>query len=147
MKHNKLRSIGHNVADSLASGISFVIGRYDIPDVFAEARACPEGFISVNFLEGTASVCASESLSRAASSFAAELPDFCAKHDVAMSDFRELTARYSNEGLERRTVVTISDRNGRQTKDEYIGTPLRHIKILDSLGRIRTKRAESKSSE
>ncbi|MHB9841539.1 hypothetical protein Q8F57_042780 [Paraburkholderia terrae] len=53
MKIGELKSLGHNIADSLASGIGLMIGAYDI-DVFVEAAAGPEGFIIVNFLDGTA---------------------------------------------------------------------------------------------
>jgi hypothetical protein len=52
MKFGKLKSLGHNVADSMASGIGFVIGVYGM-DVFGEAAASNEGFIAVDFLGGT----------------------------------------------------------------------------------------------
>ena len=37
MKFDELRSIGHNIADSLASGIGLLIGYYQM-DIFGEAR-------------------------------------------------------------------------------------------------------------
>ena len=37
MKHDELRSIGHNIADSLASGCGLMIGVYDM-DIFGEAE-------------------------------------------------------------------------------------------------------------
>jgi hypothetical protein len=51
MKFGTLISIGHNIADSLASGIGMMIGVYEM-DVFSEAAATPEGFIEVDFLTG-----------------------------------------------------------------------------------------------
>ena len=51
MKQGKLRSIAHNVADSFASGIGIPIGVY-ATDVFGEAEESPDGFITVDFLNG-----------------------------------------------------------------------------------------------
>lgn len=42
MKFGKLKSLGHNLADSMASGMGFLIGVYHM-DVFAEATASEEG--------------------------------------------------------------------------------------------------------
>jgi hypothetical protein len=49
MKHAELRSIVHNVADSLASGIGLMIGVYN-SDTFGEAARSPSGLITVDFL-------------------------------------------------------------------------------------------------
>jgi hypothetical protein len=65
MKFDELRSIAHNIADSLASGIGLLIGYYEL-DIFGEASRSPEGFIVVDFLTGTCRAGApSESLARA----------------------------------------------------------------------------------
>ena len=50
MRHDKLCAIGHNLADSLASGLCFVIGYWGT-DVFGEAAA-GDGVIEVDFLNG-----------------------------------------------------------------------------------------------
>lgn len=42
MKFDTLRSIGHNIADSLGSGIGLLIGVYEM-DVFGEAAGAPDG--------------------------------------------------------------------------------------------------------
>jgi hypothetical protein len=52
MKLGELRSLGHNIADSLACGIGFMIGVYET-NIFAEASAGEEGFITVDFIDGT----------------------------------------------------------------------------------------------
>jgi hypothetical protein len=52
MKFDELRSVGHNVASSLASGCGILIGVYDM-DVFGEVSRSGEGFIEVDFLTGT----------------------------------------------------------------------------------------------
>lgn len=54
MKFDELTSIGHNIADSLASGIGLLVGVYEM-DVFGEARRSPEPCIVVDFVSGTVS--------------------------------------------------------------------------------------------
>src|SRR5215467_3308287 len=94
MKHNDLRSIAHNIADSFASGMGFLIGVYAI-DVFGEAARSPERFIEVDFLTGKIlGGKPSESLAGAVKLYCAALPRFCEKHRVSVSAFRELMARY-----------------------------------------------------
>lgn len=42
MKFDELKSIGHNIADALGSGIGLMISVYEM-DVNGEASATPEG--------------------------------------------------------------------------------------------------------
>jgi hypothetical protein len=49
MKIGTLRSIAHNVADALGSGIGILVGVWDI-NVFGEAKRSPGGVISIDFL-------------------------------------------------------------------------------------------------
>jgi hypothetical protein len=140
VKHDKLRSIAHNVADSFASGIGLPLGYY-ATDVFGEAKRSPEGFITVDFLEGTlVTGRASGPLGKAVGLYRGVLADVSAKHGASVSQFRTLTARYSVDSHGRRVVVTIEDSEGRRSIDEYVGDPLRHIKTVDSAGRVRTSR-------
>jgi hypothetical protein len=139
MKHSQLRSIAHNIADSLASGIGLPIGVW-MTNIFGEARRSPEGFITVNFLNGEiVGGKASGSLSRAVRRYSEALPDLCQKQGATVSHFRKLTARYSAD-LHRRVLVTIEDQNGRRSTDAYLGNPLGRVKTVDKLGRVRTKR-------
>src|SRR6185295_8492745 len=139
MKFDELRSIGHNVADSLASGIGLLIGYYEM-DVFGEASRSPEGFITVDFLTGTcAAGTPSPSLARAVARYKDALVDLCRRHGASISAFRELTARCSVDVYGRRFVVTIEDQQGHRSTDEYVGSPGRRVKVLDHLGRIRRK--------
>ena len=140
MKFGELKSIGHNIADSLASGIGLLIGHYDM-DVFSEAAHSPEGYIVVDFLTGTSSGAQpSESLARAIYLYGAALQDLCEKHGTNASAFRELSARYSLDSLGRRFVVTVEDQNGRRSVDEFRGFPGKRVMELDKLGRLRPKR-------
>src|SRR4051794_22533326 len=97
MKLGELRSLGHNIAHSLGSGIGLMIGVYEI-DIFSEASAGGEGFVSVNFLDGTTfGNPISEATRRAICLYRDALPGLCNKHRVAFSDVRVLTARYGSD--------------------------------------------------
>jgi hypothetical protein len=140
MKIGTLRAIAHNIADSLGSGIGMLIGAYEM-DVFGEGARSPDGFIKVDFLSGKATHgVLSPSLAGAVEKYRAALPELCAKHGASIEDFRELSARYSVDRFNTRITVTIEDRTGRRAEDDYVGTPARHLKVIDRLGRVRTKR-------
>src|SRR3954468_13442194 len=95
MKFGTLKSIGHNIADSLAGGIGMMIGVYEM-DVFGEAAATPEGFIEVDFLSGQSSGGkSSPELARALKLYAEALPGLCRRHGIDAAAFRRLSARYS----------------------------------------------------
>jgi len=139
MKHDELRSIAHNFADSLACGLGFVIGYYPT-DIFGEAGSSQEGQITVDFLTGTISGGQpSASLAEAISHYREALPAFCEKHGALASDFREFAVRYSAGMLTNRFVVTIRDARGRFSSTEYAGVYGQRVKVLDHLGRPRPK--------
>ena len=137
MKFGTLKSIGHNIADSLASGIGLMIGVYEM-DVFGEAAATPEGFIDVDFFKGEASGGhASAELQRALKLYADALPDLCKRQGVEVSEFQHLSARFSGRAKFERFTVTVEDKRGRRSADEYVGRPGKRPKVLDHLGRVR----------
>ncbi|MEO5759949.1 MAG: hypothetical protein ABIQ51_24200 [Mesorhizobium sp.] len=93
--------------------------------------------MTVDFLGGTVTEgIPSEFLSKAVVSCRNALPGFFEKHGASISDFREITARYSNGGY---LSITIEDARGRRSTTEYVGVPSRRIRVLDSLGRVRRK--------
>jgi hypothetical protein len=140
MKLADLRSIGHNIADSLACGNGFLVGLYGT-DIFGEARRSPERCITIDFVSGkVVSGRASRSLAGAIALYADALADLCKKHGTSHTVFRELTVRYSGDAHGRRFVVTVEDHQGRRVADEYVGIASRRIRILDGLGRVRRKR-------
>jgi hypothetical protein len=137
MKFGILKSIGHNIADSLACGPGLMVGVYST-DIFGEAAATPEGFIEVDFLTGAASGGkSSDDLSQALMLYAKALPDLCKRHGADVSEFRQLTARFSRDHTSVRFTVTVEDQHGRRSTDEYMGLPGRRPRVLDHLGRIR----------
>jgi hypothetical protein len=95
VKHGKLRSIAHNVADSFASGVGIPIGVY-ASDIFGEAEKSPDRFITVDFLSGkVAAGSGSARLKKAVGLYRDVVESVCIKHGASVSAFRMLTARYS----------------------------------------------------
>lgn len=143
MKHAVLTSIGHNVADSLASGIGLLIGVFSM-DIFGEARRSAEGYIEVNFLDGTTSGAdPSPNLAEAILQYSRVLPDLCERHGASVSDFKRLIVRYELVGRPALPgfVVEVEDAAGRTSRDRYVGVPGARPKALDQLGRVRTVRS------
>jgi hypothetical protein len=139
MKHDELRSVAHNLADSLASGIGLLIGVYEM-DVFGEAGRSPGGSILVDLLRGTVvEGKPSASLRRAIALYGDALPSLCASHGGSVEDFRELKVRYWYSRTERRFDVTVEDSAARRSTTEYAGVPGKRVKILDAQGRLRPK--------
>ena len=137
MKHDHLCAIGHNLADSMASGLGFVIG-YHPMDVFGEAASSRGGVIEVDFLNGRiVRGEASDNLKAAAARFAEILPGFCRDNRAEASDFANLSAVFDATTLERRVSLFVTDRNGHSSTTEYAGIPLKRLRVLDNLGRIR----------
>ena len=136
MKHDKLCSIAHNLADSLASGLCFVIGYWDT-DVFGEAAA-GDGILEVDFLNGRiVSGISSESLNGAVARFKEVLPSFCVASGAEISDFITLRARFDTTALANQVSVEVTDAHGKCTVTEYSGVPLKRLRVLDPIGRVR----------
>jgi len=123
----------------MASGLGFVIGYYQM-NVFGEAASSPAGVIEVDFLNGKITQGeASASLAKAASLYAAALPDFCKRHRADVGDFKRLSARFSRDPLGPRFSVTTTSQSGRSVTTDYFGVPGARARILDGLGRLRPK--------
>ena len=124
MRFGELTSIGHNIADSLASGVGLLVGVYGM-DVFGEARRSPEHCITVDFLSGKViRGRASPSLARAIALYGKTLPTLCAKHHASPTMFRELTACYSVDDVHGpRFVVTVEDQRGASGSRRVPGRP------------------------
>lgn len=137
MKHRQLHGVAHNLAASLASGTSFVIG-YCATDVFAVAAANKDGSILVDFLKGSVeSEYVDNKLEAAIPLFRNAFPGFCGKHGVDASDFQSFFVRYTATPKGREFVVTIEDRNGRRSSRGYSGFGGERTETLDQLGRRR----------
>ena len=129
MKFGKLRAVGHNIADSLASGIGLMIGVYQM-NVFAEAEGEDEGFVTVDFLAGsTAARTVSDGFRTAVSLYRDALPALCAKHEIDVAEFQRLEARFGTDRVYGpHFAVTVEAKNGRQSIDRYVGTPGKRLR-------------------
>lgn len=114
-----------------------MIGYHPV-DIFAEAGLSKDGVIEVDFLHGLiVRGNASGKLKAAAASFAGVLPRFCQDNGASVADFEALSATFEVTTLERRVLLTVADRRGRRSVTEYRGIPLKRLRVLDRLGRIR----------
>ncbi len=129
-KNGVLRAIGHNMADSMASGCGLLVGVWSM-NVFAEAARSSNGHIIVDFLNGEILAGdASVNLQKAAKRYSEALPDFCTKHGAQIAEFQRLEARVGLHLNRRpRFIVTIDDRLGRTFVDTYFGLPGRRARI------------------
>lgn len=129
MKFGELRSIGHNIADSMASGIGLLIGVYET-NIFGEASSSPEGFITVNFLTGTTEGAKpSNGLAEAVSLYRDALIKLCGRHDADVTAFNTLTARYAVDAVHgEHFTVTVEDQEGRRSVDQYLGPGGRRVR-------------------
>lgn len=129
MKLGQLKSIGHNLADSFASGVGFMIGVYDM-DVFSEAAEMAPGYIEVNFLDATTSGSpVSPKLQRAIVLYSEALPDFCTKHGIKKRDIKMLSARFGTDPVYgRHFTVTVETIGGRKSTDRYVGVPGKRLR-------------------
>jgi hypothetical protein len=148
MKHDQLRSIGHNLADSLASGSSLLFQIFG-PDLFHAVRETPERCIVVDLLAGVVTAGrVPPSWDRVIARSPDALAHLCNKHGASPGMFFELTAHYSVGRLsECRTVLALTDNQGRRSQDTYVGMPGRRVMTRDDLGRLRRNRRSVGSSE
>jgi hypothetical protein len=115
MKLGELKSVGHNISDSFASGIGLLIGLYEM-DVFAEAAGEPEGFVVVDFLAGsTKAATVSASCREAIGFYRDALPELCAKHGIEASAFARLEARVRNRSRVRQAFHSDRRKPRRET--------------------------------
>lgn len=130
MKFGILKSLGHNIADSLASGIGLMIGYFEM-DVFAEAAGEPQGFVVVDFLAGTASgKTISADFRKAVALYRQALPVLCVKHGLAPSDFTLLQARFGTDRVYgRHFTVTVASLDGRKSIEHYLGVPGKRLRL------------------
>ena len=130
MKFGELKSIGHNIADSLGSGICLLVGYYEI-DIFAEAAGSPAGYIEVDFLSGTSSGGpTSPTLTKVIRLYSDALDRLCTSHGTSATEFAALTARFATDRrYGRHFSVTVEDQLGRRSVDEYLGLPGRKVKV------------------
>ncbi len=121
MRFNDLKSIGHNISDSLASGLCFPLGLF-LTAIFDEAAVAPEGQITVDFLAGATGGEVSEGLAEAVRQYRGALEVLCEKHGVPITAFRVLKTRYGTDRVHgAHFTVMVEDSAGRSSVDTYEG--------------------------
>ncbi|GGC65763.1 hypothetical protein [Undibacterium terreum] len=133
MKFGNLKSLAHNVADSMASGLSFVIGIYEI-NVFAEAAASEDGHITIDFLTGaTTGAIPSDSLRRAIFLFRDAIPQMCEKHGIELAYIKSLVVRFGTDSAYGPHFrVTVENSAGKRSTEQYVGTPGQRLRLRNS---------------
>lgn len=129
MKLGELKSLGHNLADSFASGIGLLVGVYEM-DVFAEAAASDPGYIEVNFLDASATGSAiSPTLLGAIKIYSNAFLELCKKHRIDPSQIKTLTARFGTDSVYgAHFTVSVESIDGRSSTDRYIGFPGKRLR-------------------
>lgn len=129
MKLSELKSLGHNLADSFASGMGLLVGIYEM-DVFAEAAASDPGYIEVNFADGsTTGSPISTTLQGAIKSYSGAPPELCKKHSIDRSEIKTLIARFGTDPVYGpHFTVSVECIDGRSSIDQYIGFPGRRLR-------------------
>ena len=124
MKIGELASFAHNMADSLASGICFLVGMLGL-DIHGEAAASPIGHITVDFLAGTSTASpVSADLQFAIERYGQHLPELARRHGLDPAEIAAMIARFgTNPVASRHFLVTVETRDGRRSVDQYVGFP------------------------
>lgn len=129
MKFGVLKSIAHNIADSLSSDIGLLIG-YCATDIYGEAQRTANGVIVVDFLRGVAIEGeVSASLAEALTRYAEALRNLCSRQGGDVAAFKILAVRFDVDRVYgRRFTVTVEDCRGRRAVDAYSGMGGRRLK-------------------
>ncbi|KRA58563.1 hypothetical protein ASD79_14845 [Caulobacter sp. Root655] len=122
MRFGTLRSIAHNLGDSIASGLGLPIGLYGY-DVFAEARASAEGYVEIDFMKGEMrGAMPSNVMSEAILRYLDWLSILAAKHGGSVGDFADLTIRFIDASpYGPHFVVTVASSKERRDTTVYHG--------------------------
>ena len=137
VKHAVLRSIAHNLADSISSGCCLLISDHDI-GVYDEAKQTEEKCITVDLLQGTVlEHGASIKLTSQIRQCSVALEGLARSQGASCREFTEITVRFWTNELTNRFSVSVRDRDGRRTTTEFTGRPGKRVRVLDALGRPR----------
>ena len=128
-RHGTLHMVAHNLADSIAGGLSFVLGVYEVA-IWAEAQRAPRTGVVIDVLSGSV---IEGPMDRPhpveiAKACGAAFPRFCRQNDVRTEDYRLCHLRFLPAPP--RYEVTVKDQRGRQSMRRYRGSPGRRERSL-----------------
>ncbi|WP_430396456.1 hypothetical protein [Ferrovibrio sp.] len=127
MKFGVLKSIGHNIADSLASGNGFLIGVYSASP-YQEVKHTSGQPITVDFLSGLVTEGQpSAAFAKAVSLYSqTALDELCKRQGAERAVFSTLKVRFGIAPAHSLyAVVIVEDQKGRRSEELYVGQPLR----------------------
>jgi hypothetical protein len=143
MKHTQLQAIVHNVADSLGSGISLMLGYYAL-DVYADARNSPTGIIRADLLRGVVTEGdADEAFLGALKLIPAALAEQCEKAGGSWNEYRRAEVLFHGRRPEPGFTIVVEDQKGKRTETDYVGWPARRPMLVDDNGRLFRKPSRS----
>jgi hypothetical protein len=143
MKHSALRAILHNIADSLASGCSFMFGAYNI-DIYADAAKSGLSGLRVDFKSGRVLAGrASPKIEQLLVQIPEVLASRCAAagaavDEIVMADITFRSLRFGDS-----FTIEMEDILGRKSKIRYFGSPARRLLERDANGRLRRMKAHN----
>lgn len=122
-KLGDLKSVAHNLAASVADGVSFLYGTYSL-DIFGEATAAPGGRIVVDFLTGKViEGDVSPELKKTLAESPTVLATLGLRHAVLPSDFKVLNGSFGvDQVYGSHFTVDVEDNSGRRWKESYSGS-------------------------
>ncbi|MBK4215464.1 hypothetical protein JJJ17_05940 [Paracoccus caeni] len=139
MKHGDLRSVAHDIADSLASGVSLMTGAYDLT-IFDDAARSEGGMLTVDLLCGkVVNGQPSRALIDAVARIPAEFDRLCRARGASKADCRRAMAYFYYRRVDHGITLVVEDSRGKVTETDYSGIPAHRVTELDALGRRRRK--------
>lgn len=139
MKHNKVIGIVHNVAASLAGGVSFMTGFYDL-DIYGDTERSEGRRLSIDLLAGKVVLGRpSESVRIAVTRIPKELARLCEREGGNVAEIKKAEVTFSTGPSGPAFTVFIEDETGRSSETDYHGYISERPKEVDQRGRVRRR--------
>ncbi|MGA0615863.1 hypothetical protein [Paracoccus sp. KR1-242] len=137
MKHGQLRSVAHNLADSLASGVSLITGFCDL-HVYEDAMRSEGGVLTIDLLNGQVITgTPSPDLAAAVLRIPEEFDRLSRGKCLSRGECRSALAHFHANQVMHGFTLVVEDSSGRVTETDFQGVPARRVSELDHLGRVR----------
>jgi hypothetical protein len=139
VKHNALIGIVHNVAASLAGGVSFITGFYDL-DIYGDAEKSEGAVLKLDLLLGkVVHGQPSENVRIAATRVPKELARLCQCAGGTMADLKRAEVTFSTRSGVPGFTIRIEDQIGRASETDYHGLTSKRPMEIDQRGRVRKR--------
>ena len=143
MKKSHLRSVVHNLTDSLSSECSTFLG-YAYSGLWEHIDRLPAQRLEVDLLTGVSTPPVSTELQQHLKNFAHEVPKFLRGQHCDLSELSALRVEFRRSLMalpsRKEAIISIERTDGSKIVDRYVGDPLKRPQYLDIQGRRRTNR-------